>query len=647
MPIAFSCVSIFAFFICGYVMAVNMPGIVWSAIRALGLDEVSRENPLRFGDPYWPSPVDIAVVRAMLFRSKKLPHDLIDAVFDFAEYWAHSMTHLDESIHIRGGNEERENRFLVSICLRSYPVGLVNAGARQNANDQPYTTALPTPRPLGETLDASFFAKSVKYPTPRLARPVRKIVFTFKSQDQGWASDPGDAESPYSKSWTWFEAGLEKFDASCANDESLPSVSSLRPVHPQIHQTSSDPVGYNYTHQLLHSPEWEIKRNMTAFGKWQLHVVTWSYLDDIAPDSEGGQALEAKGRGRGTGDGKFVRQLQVGDVVTVWGKARFGAWVNHIESVRIYVFWAILSLHPRRMFIRSRPGFASPWPLLPQLRIMSTFKSSPHGIPISLPDGLSESQLKAFKPFTSWIDTLAKSLMLQANASHPFHPDPYALRSVTIQSYDLFGAGRLGFVKLTASVSNSAGETLPAAALLRGPSVAMLVMMVPDDVPPESDERYVVLTVQPRIPVGSLSFVELPAGMVDGSGNFKGVAAREMEEELGITIHEDELTCLSELAGTSSMEQQATDGEGENLAAAMFPSAGGCDEHITIYSYERRIPRSKLSEWEGRLTGVRSHGEKITLKVVPMQHLWKEGARDAKCLAALALWQGLRREKKL
>lgn len=203
-------------------------------------------------------------------------------------------------------------------------------------------------------------------------------------------------------------------------------------------------------------------------------------------------------------------------------------------------------------------------------------------------------------------------------------------------------------MKLTAQISNSAGETLPSGCLLRGPSVAMLVMLIPDDVPPDSDERYVVLTVQPRTPAGSLTFVELPAGMVDGSGNFKGVAAKEIEEELGITIREDELTCLSSLA-EASREQRNTDAmyEKENLPAAMFPSAGGCDEHITIYSAERRIPRDQLSEWEGRLTGERGSGEKITLKVVPMKDLWKEGARDAKALAALALWQGLRQEKKI
>lgn len=60
-------------------------------------------------------------------------------------------------------------------------------------------------------------------------------------------------------------------------------------------------------------------------------------------------------------------------------------------------------------------------------------------------------------------------------------------------------------------------------------------------------------------------------------------------------------------------------GEKENLVAATFITAGGCDEHITIYSAERRIPRTQLSEWEGRLMGEQGSAEKITLKVVPMR----------------------------
>ena len=231
------------------------------------------------------------------------------------------------------------------------------------------------------------------------------------------------------------------------------------------------------------------------------------------------------------------------------------------------------------------------------------------------------------------MSTLSQSLSRQSDTTHPFHPDPFVLRSVRVQSVDFFGGNRIGFIKLTASVSNSAGETLPAAALLRGPSVAMLVMLIPDDAP---SERYAVFTVQPRIPTGSLGFVELPAGMVDDAGTFKGAAAKEMEEELGITINEDELKCLSELA----VEGESDDGEG--LPPAMFPSAGGCDEHVTLYSYERMVSRKELEDWSGRLTGLRDHGEKITLKIVPMQDAWKAGARDAKALGALALWQGLK-----
>ncbi|TEA19206.1 Nudix hydrolase 14 [Colletotrichum sidae] len=275
---------------------------------------------------------------------------------------------------------------------------------------------------------------------------------------------------------------------------------------------------------------------------------------------------------------------------------------------------------------------------------MSTITLKDGGVQVSLPTGLTQDQLLSFRPFNNWVKGLTSSLALQAhNANHPFHADPYHLRRIAVQSFDMFGP-RVGFVKVKAEVSNSAGESLPAVVFLRGPSVAMLVILVPDDVPADGGERYVVLTVQPRVAAGSLSFVELPAGMVDDGGSFAGAAAKELEEECGLRIHESELRCLSELAGAGRASEQA---DGERLPDAMFPSAGGCDEFITIYSHERRVPREQLEEWSGKLTGLRDHGEKITLKLVPMHDLWREGARDAKCLAAVALWEGLKREGKV
>ena len=96
-----------------------------------------------------------------------------------------------------------------------------------------------------------------------------------------------------------------------------------------------------YIHPLHRDPDWEIQRNKAATMQWQEHVVTWSYLDDMQPDSDAGKALDDQGRGRGTGDGSFVRNLRLGDVVTVWGKARFTGWVNTVDHVKIEVYWAV------------------------------------------------------------------------------------------------------------------------------------------------------------------------------------------------------------------------------------------------------------------------------------------------------------------
>jgi 8-oxo-dGTP pyrophosphatase MutT (NUDIX family) len=166
----------------------------------------------------------------------------------------------------------------------------------------------------------------------------------------------------------------------------------------------------------------------------------------------------------------------------------------------------------------------------------------------------------------------------------------------------------------------------------------MLVLLSPED---NHEEKYVLLTVQPRIAAGGLQFVELPAGMVD-RGTFAGTAAREIKEELGLVIPEEKLVNLTELA-----IPERGKGERDTFPKAMFPSAGGCDEYIPIFLYEETVPRSQLKEWTGKLTGLRDEGEKITLKLIKLEDLWLEGARDAKALAAWALWEGLKRSGKL
>jgi 8-oxo-dGTP pyrophosphatase MutT (NUDIX family) len=274
-------------------------------------------------------------------------------------------------------------------------------------------------------------------------------------------------------------------------------------------------------------------------------------------------------------------------------------------------------------------------------------------IPITHPACMSQDQLLAFPAFKTWLNTLRHSLSLQRDSStHPFHKSPYSLKSIEIQSFDLFSGQRLGFLKLKAEVSNEDGEHLPGSVFMRGGSVAMLIILTPSDGPRGSGQNsgthaeYAILTLQPRIPAGSLSFIELPAGMIDDSGTFAGAAAREVHEETGLEISSDELIDMTQLASQMDSLPPSAAGE-EQLQSAMYPSPGGSDEFMPIFLARKSLPTRAIDELKGKLTGLRDHGEKITLKIVPLHEVWKVAWRDGKTLAAMALYEGLRAEGRI
>ncbi|KAI9732216.1 MAG: hypothetical protein M1834_004313 [Cirrosporium novae-zelandiae] len=273
---------------------------------------------------------------------------------------------------------------------------------------------------------------------------------------------------------------------------------------------------------------------------------------------------------------------------------------------------------------------------------MSTFtlpNTTPE-VPVHLASGLTKDQLLSFPAFKNWISTLKHSLSLQQCKSHTFYDAPYKLRRIEIQAVDFFGESKLGFVKLIADVSNDNGDKLPGSVFLRGGSVAMLLILQPDDTPTDSEkDKYAVLTIQPRIAAGSLAMYEIPAGMIDDSGSFAGKAAQEIQEETGLEISQEELYNLTEAAIESKDE--------ERLQNAVYPSPGGCDEFIPIFLCRKRMPKKEIEELQGKLTGLREHGEMITLKLVPLEKLWQEGGRDGKALAAWALYEGLRKAERL
>lgn len=116
----------------------------------------------------------------------------------------------------------------------------------------------------------------------------------------------------------------------------------LRPIYPVIEPDEDHEGAFKYSHPLHRSTKNEILRNRTATRAVSDREVTWRWTDDLSRDSEEAIRLdEEEGRGRDTMNGEFVRGLKFGDVVTVWAKARFPLWVNHVEKVKIDIYWAV------------------------------------------------------------------------------------------------------------------------------------------------------------------------------------------------------------------------------------------------------------------------------------------------------------------
>jgi ADP-sugar diphosphatase len=200
--------------------------------------------------------------------------------------------------------------------------------------------------------------------------------------------------------------------------------------------------------------------------------------------------------------------------------------------------------------------------------------------------------------------------------------DYFTILRVHIQAVDMFGP-KVGFIKFIADVVDPQGGLVPGGVFMRGGAVGMLPVFVC------GREYFTALTVQPRLPTGRSNFIEIPAGMLDGSGNFAGTASRELDEELGIKISDKDLTDLSALAGNNGT----------------FLSPGGCDEVLRYLGFKKKVDRPWLREMNGKCTGLLTENEKITLKIVPMRSLWR--VPDAKTVTAYTYFRQLNSQIKL
>jgi ADP-sugar diphosphatase len=226
----------------------------------------------------------------------------------------------------------------------------------------------------------------------------------------------------------------------------------------------------------------------------------------------------------------------------------------------------------------------------PAVSVPGTVRLNDTDVPLTFEAHLPPAHvLKALQsvPFTEWTSTL----------------DPeFIVASIHIQSIDIW-ADRMGFMKFKCAATFH-GKPVPGIVFMRGGAVAILVVLNCEG------QKWALCCRQPRLPVGRGAFLEIPAGMLDGSGHFSGVAAKELKEETGIEITDDQLVDMTALALNQS--PRAT---GEGLRG-MYPSVGACDEFIRILYFQKEVDAAELQSLHGKATGCITEDESITLDLI-------------------------------
>ena len=212
--------------------------------------------------------------------------------------------------------------------------------------------------------------------------------------------------------------------------------------------------------------------------------------------------------------------------------------------------------------------------------------------------------------------------------------DNVVFTTIIIHSVDMAGP-RVLFIKFSTDMKynqdfvtafNSSRQTqitpnINSIVFLRGGSVAILVVLNCAD-----GKKYSIITQQTRVPIGNFCMEEIPAGMLDGSNNFAGVAAMELKEEADIHINRLELEDLLDPGGNPS-------------STVTFPSPGGCDETMRFFLYEplKTFTVEEIDTMRDKMTGALEEGEVIRVKIVTLESL-REKVGDMKTMTALYLY---------
>ena len=166
------------------------------------------------------------------------------------------------------------------------------------------------------------------------------------------------------------------------------------------------------------------------------------------------------------------------------------------------------------------------------------------------------------------------------------------IESVEVLSKQFKKNGELLFAYLKIDGTDSENNKLLPYIFIRGDAVVIVPLLHVKDEPKE----YFLCVEQIRISDGS-RHLEFPAGMLDENvDNPAMVAVKELAEETGLTITENQLIPL-------------------NNGKPIFSSPGACDEKIYYYKCDIYINKEEFAELNGKLLDNAEENEKITLRI--------------------------------
>lgn len=196
----------------------------------------------------------------------------------------------------------------------------------------------------------------------------------------------------------------------------------------------------------------------------------------------------------------------------------------------------------------------------------------------------------------------------------------FIVNAVRFSSVDFRGRSKNPlFIKLTAQATLPDGKPVHGIVLVRGNAVGVLVVLRCEGKP------YLLLVRQPRFPIGEQASLEIPAGILDWSGDYKKVALAELEEEAQIKVDESEIVDLTAFWHGDSVSGFAA-------------SCGLLDERIRLFLVEREVTAEELRAMDGREQTYTAEEEWIRTEVLP----YEEAARkfvDGKNLIALFMYE--------